>query len=85
MAEHIYFINLNTKTFFRSFPYDLKRHKIKLIHQIQLIIQNEQKTVNGKGGREHFHILSQVTHEIRIPLHTLRVLMKSSISFHNLR
>ena len=43
------------------------------------------KTVNGKGGREPFHILSQVTHEIRIPLHTLRVLMKSSISFHNLR
>ena len=30
--------------------------------------------------RQHFHILSQVTHEISIRLHTLRVLMKSSIS-----
>lgn len=40
---------------------------------------------NGKGRCGYFHALSKVIHEIKIPLHTPHVLMKSTILFHNPR
>lgn len=38
-----------------------------------------RKLHNGESSGGHFHTLSQVIHEIRITLHTLRLLMKTTI------